>query len=459
MNKKFTVKIAVIGFLMLVLLIPLNMIEGVVSERSNFRDHASRSIAQSWTGKQKIIGPILVVPYVQYYKKRDWDKNLKAYQETKYSRTKQLYILPEKLLINGEIITENRKRGLYNVPVYSTDLDIKGQFNNKAVIKVSRKYGRNIKWKKSYLSVIVSDIRGISEQPELHWNYKKYAFASGSAFDQEGNGMHANLYKITSAKETHYPFSFRVNIKGMESIQFSAIGKSTAVNIKANWPHPSFIGRYLPSSRTITDKNFDARWKLSSFSSDMPRLIKNCQKNDCRSFLNNTFGVELMNSVDIYHKTERSVKYAILFISLAFITFFLFEIMKNLRLHPMQYLLVGLSLSFFYLLLISLSEHMAFVYAYSIATSASVITLGVYISAVLKSMKLGIGFTAMISLLYMMLYAILVSEDNALLMGSLLFFSILSLVMFVTRKLDWYEVTDKLTNQSILKTENIGDVK
>ncbi len=428
------------------------MIEGVVSERSYFRDQASRSIAQSWTGKQKIIGPVLVVPYVQYYKKREWDKNLKAYQETKYSRTKRLYILPEELSIDGEIVTENRKRGLYNVPVYSTDLNIKGQFNNKEVIKVSRKYGSNIKWKRSYLSVIVSDIRGISEQPRLSWANNKYEFASGSAFDQDGNGMHANLSKIISTKNTQYPFSFKVNIKGMESIQFSAVGKSTAVNIKANWPHPSFIGRYLPSSRTITDTNFDANWKLSSFSSDMPRLIKDCQKNKCRSFLNNTFGVKLINSVDIYHKTERSVKYAILFISLAFITFFLFEIMKNLRLHPMQYLLVGLSLSFFYLLLISLSEHMAFLYAYSIATSASVIVLGVYISAVLKSWTRGLSFTAMISLLYTMLYAILVSEDNALLMGSLLFFAILSLVMFVTRKLDWYDVTNKLANQAVLET-------
>lgn len=453
MNKKFAIKIAVIGFLMLVLLIPLNMIEGIVSERSYFRDHASKSIAQSWTGKQKIIGPVLVVPYVQYYKKREWDKNLKEYQETKYSRTKKIYILPEKLLINGSIVTENRKRGLYNVPVYSTDLDIKGNFTNKDIIKIHRKHGNTIKWKKSYLSVIVSDIRGISEQPELNWNYKKYEFTSGSAFEQQGNGMHANLSKLSSDKETHYPFSFQVNIKGMESIQFSAVGKSTSVNVKANWPHPSFIGRYLPSSRTITDENFDANWKLSSFSSDMPRLIKSCQKNDCRSFLNNTFGVELMNSVDIYHKTERSVKYAILFISLAFITFFLFEIMKNLPLHPMQYLLVGLSLSFFYLLLISLSEHMAFIYAYSIATSASVITLGIYISTILKNMKLGIGFTVMISLLYMMLYAILISEDNALLMGSLLFFSILSLVMFVTRKLDWYDVTNKLANQTVFETE------
>lgn len=453
MNKKFTLKIGVIALLMFALLIPLNMIEGVVSERSYFRDHASQSIAQSWTGKQKVIGPVLVVPYIQYYKKREWDKNLKAYQETKYSRTKKIYILPEKLNINGNVKTSNLKRGLYNVPVYETRLDVNGEFDNKKIISLSRTYGKNIRFKKSYVSILVSDIRGISEQPVLSWDNKKFEFSSGSAFEPNGNGMHAMLDKPEHNKIKTYPFNFNVNLKGMEIIQFAALGKSTLVKIKANWPHPSFIGRYLPTSRTVNNDSFTASWKLSSFSSDMPRLIKECEANNCQSFLNNTFGVELINSVDIYHKTERSVKYAILFISLAFITFFLFEIMKNLRLHPMQYLLVGLSLSFFYLLLISLSEHMTFALAYSIATSANVITLGVYISAILNSWKRGIGFSAMITLLYTMLYAILISEDNALLMGSLLFFAILTLVMYVTRKLDWYEVTDKLSNQAVLKAE------
>lgn len=301
--------------------------------------------------------------------------------------------------------------------------------------------------------MIVSDIRGISEQPVLSWGNKQYEFSSGSAIDQFGNGMHASLGGLESNKTATYPFSFKVNLKGMETIQFAPVGKSTTVKVKANWPHPSFIGRYLPTQRNIDDQQFDATWQLSSFSSDMPRLIKACQENNCGNFLNNTFGVALINSVDIYHKTERSVKYAILFISLTFITFFLFEIMKSLRLHPMQYLLVGLSLTFFYLLLISLSEHMAFISAYGIAASANVVTMGVYISAVLKSRKLAAGFSGMISLLYLMLYAILISEDNALLMGSLLFFAILSLVMIVTRKLDWYEVTDKLANQTVLKAE------
>lgn len=453
MNLKFSFKIGIISFLMLVLLVPLGMIEGVVSERSYFRDMASQSIARSWTGKQKLIGPVLVVPYIEYYKKREWDKNLKAYQETRYSRTKKIYILPEKLTINGEVVTENRKRGLYSVPVYATELDVTGTFDNRAIMKLARAKGKNIRFKKSFVSVLVSDIRGISEQPKLTWGDKQFEFSSGSEFEHYGNGMHAVLEKTRHNKAQNIAFAFNINLKGMEELQFAAVGKSTLVNVKANWPHPSFIGRYLPTSRTIESDKFNASWKLSSFSSDMPRLVKNCEANDCQLFLNNTFGVELINSVDIYHKTERSVKYAILFISLAFISFFLFEVMKNLRLHPMQYLLVGLSLSFFYLLLISLSEHMAFVMAYSIATSANIAILGIYISAILKSWKRGLGFSVLLLLLYSMLYVILISEDNALLMGSLLFFTILSLVMFITRKLDWYEVTKKLSDKAVLKKD------
>lgn len=453
MNKKFTIKIATIFGLALALMIPLSMIEGVVSERSMYRDEVKANIAQSWTGTQKFLGPVLIVPYVEKYTKKEWDKNLKAYKQNTYFRRKQIYLLPEQLRIRGEITTEQRRRGLYSIPVYASDLLVEGAFTNQQLVALWKKKGRNISWKRPYVSMLVSDIRGISEQPKLSWARGEYEFTSGSGMDNWDNGMHASIPKMQVNKHKPYHFSFRVNLKGMEKIEFAPVGKSTDVSIKANWPHPSFIGRYLPSQRTINDAGFEASWKMSSFSSDMPRLIKACQANECNDFIDNTFGVALINSVDIYHKTERSVKYAVLFISLTFIIFFLFEIMKDLRLHPLQYLLVGLSLTFFYQLLVSLSEHMAFLSAYVIAALSNVVVIGTYISEVLKSRQRALGFSAMLLLLYAMLYAILISEDNALLMGSLLFFTILSLVMFVTRKLDWYQVTDKLANQAVLKKE------
>ncbi|MET0081327.1 MAG: cell envelope integrity protein CreD, partial [Candidatus Thiodiazotropha lotti] len=234
--------------------------------------------------------------------------------------------------------------------------------------------------------------------------------------------------------------------------------KNTHVDIQADWPDPSFFGRYLPSSRVIDAAGFQANWNVSSFSSNAAQHISACESGNCSQLMLDGFGVRLFNSVDIYQQSERSVKYALLFIVLTFASFFLYEVMKGLRLHPMHYLLVGLSLTVFYLLLISLSEHMAFHSAYLVATLASAALIGFYIGSVLASRKHGVGITTALLLLYGMLYAILSSEDNSLLMGSLLIFGVLSLVMVVTRRVDWYAFTDglsvKIANQS--ESEQIG---
>jgi inner membrane protein len=451
MSDRFVYKILIIMGITLGLMIPLTLIEGVVSERSHYRDTVRQDIAQSWTGSQKFLGPILKVPYVVRYKKKEWDEKLKAYEYNTYYLHKVLYVLPDNLEINGSIQTEQRQRGIYSIPVYASDLKIKGSFSNHKIMELQSKLGGKIEWKRARLSMLVSDIRGISQQPLLHWSNSQIEFRSGSDIESWDSGMHAVLSRLNTKVGKTYQFEYEVNLKGMETLEFSPVGNNTVVNITSPWPHPSFIGRYLPNQRSISEQGFSAQWTMSAFSSDMPRLLKSCEEGNCNEFVANSFGVALMNSVDIYHKTERSVKYALLFISLTFIVFFLFEVMKDLRLHPMQYLLVGLSLTFFYQLIISLSEHMPFIAAYFIAAAANVSLIGFYISAVLKGRKRALGFSTMLTTLYSMLYAILISEDNSLLMGSLLFFAILALVMIITRKLDWYKVTEQLAEQSVEK--------
>ena len=176
--------------------------------------------------------------------------------------------------------------------------------------------------------------------------------------------------------------------------------------------------------------------------------MNQCQYGDCNDLMANTFGVSLIQPIDIYQQTERSVKYASLFIVLTFVVFFLFEIMKSMRLHPMHYVLVGASLTLFYLLLISISEHIDFFWAYVISSLANIAVISIYISEVLQSRLRAAAFTGLLLLLYGMLYAILRSEDNALLMGSLLIFGILSAVMVITRKLDWYKVAEQISRQT-----------
>jgi inner membrane protein len=449
MKNKFMVKLVVIGALMMGLMIPLAMIEGVVSERSAYRNQAKSSIAASWTGEQKFLGPLLVVPYSEKLSRKVWDKNLEDYRHEVYHQDRRLLILPEALEINADIATEERSRGIYAIPVYNSALAVQGTFNNRKVLELLKQGNISIAWDKAFVSLIVSDIRGIVTQPLLNWDDKTLEFVSGSGLEQHGNGMRAQITGLKNTGPVSHAFSFEVHLHGMESLQFSPVGKSTRVNVRSDWLHPSFIGRYLPGERNIDPQGFNASWQVSSFSSDMERVAVLCLQGNCNDYINNTFGVSLLQSVDIYQQAERSVKYAILFISLSFVAFFLFEVMKSMRLHPMQYLLVGCALSVFYLLLVSLSEHIDFGRAYLIASLTNAGLIGLYIGAVLESRLRAAVFTGLLLLLYGMLYVILCSEDNALLMGSLLIFAILALVMVITRKLDWYRVADQLSSQAV----------
>lgn len=450
MNPNMTKKLVMVVFLIMMLMIPLTMITNVVKERSSYREEARHSIAESWTGEQKVLGPLLVVPYKEYYKKKVWNAKKEDYQFETHHWDKKIYLAPEQLGLRGDIATDERSRGLYTIPVYTSDLTVSGHFTTQKLLQLRKQSQHRIEWQPAYLSVVVNDVRGVVEQPQLQWQGKPVEFLSGAQLDSLNRGMHAELGTL-GTKEEKIPFSFRLLLRGMEKLQFSPLGKSTSVEMSADWPHPSFIGRYLPGERGIDAQGFVAKWNISSFSSGMPQLLAECQQGHCGALMEDTFGVYLFNSVDIYQQSERAVKYAMLFIGLIFVAFFLFEVLKGLRLHPMQYLLVGLGLSVFYLLLISLSEHLAFSQAYLLAALASTGVIGFYVSGVLHSVRHGITITAGLLLLYAMLFGILRSEDNALLMGALLLFSVLSLVMVVTRRVDWYAIGEGMAARSVLK--------
>lgn len=437
-------KMLVIGALVGLLVVPLAMIQDVVYERSSYRDQASYSIAQSWTGSQNVIGPLLVVPYKVHRTEKYWDGNLKRYERRPVTYEREFYIAPQKLVIDADVKTETRKRGIYAVPVYHGDFAFSGRFDPRQLDELIKQQEDQVELQPAYLSVVTSDVRGIAWQPVLNWGAKTHEFVADAHIKGLRDGMHAPLGEL-ARDAGPVDFSFSLSLRGMENLGFSPVGKSNVVSMKANWPSPSFMGRYLPTTRSIDDKGFTATWNVSSFSSNVPQILDKCATNSCSGLAEDWFGVKLFNSVDVYQQSDRSVKYGILFILLTFVAFFLFEVMKGLRLHPMQYLLVGLDLSVFYLLLISLSEHMAFGLAYLIATLASTSLIAFYVSSVLRSIKLGSIISGALLLLYAMLYGILGSEDNALLMGTLLLFGVLSLVMIVTRRVDWYAITDNMS--------------
>ncbi len=441
MQKAIIYKFLAIGGLSLLLLVPLSMISIVISERDSYRDGVIKDIAESWTGSQKITGLVFVAPYKEKVKLEvdinDGRKDKTVLKERTLKKYK--YFLPEDLTINGDITTEERYRGIYKVPVYLADLKLEGHFSIPKMLGITENI-QNITWQQPYIVLGIKDIRGINRSVKLHLNKQNIPLLPGTHTSFIKQGTHAFL-KFEHTKEQRLDFNVALELRGMEQLLFLPTDKFTKVNLSSPWPHPSFVGRFLPKIREVTEEGFTASWETSFFASNMLQRLKSCTENKkCHEFNNNSFGVTLHQGVDIYLQAERSVKYALLFVGLTFVAFFLFEILKGLQIHFVQYGLVGVALALFYLLLISLSEHIDFGISYAIASSACVSLLAFYVSFVLRSVTRGLIFGGTLVGLYGALYMLLRSEDYALLMGSGLLFGILTFIMAITRHVDWYKI-------------------
>lgn len=443
MQKTLLAKALIIGFLSLLLLIPLGMIGGKVGERQSYRDAVRHEISESWTGPQTLSGPVLVVPYLEYIRTRVWDKELERYVDQVNEHARKLYFFPRQLNIAAEIQTEERYRGIYSVPVYTSMLKISGEF--KVPAHFNTETTRDIRWEHAFLSLGVGDVRGIREGLSLDWRGQSKVFMPGSGIRPFAQGVHADLNSLYSVSEKSYVFAVNMKLAGTERLNVIPVGEDTRITMLSPWPHPGFIGRFLPESRNVGAQGFDAAWSVSHFSTNMEEIFNSCVKEQCADFENSQLGVSFLQPVDIYSLTDRALKYGILFIGLTFGVFFLFEILKRMAIHPVQYGLVGLALAVFYQLLISLSEHMTFNGAYLIAAVASIGLITFYVCYVLKSALRGMGFGCILSLLYGMLLLILKSEDHSLLMGSILVFLALAAAMFLTRKVDWYKLGEPKT--------------
>jgi inner membrane protein len=281
----------------------------------------------------------------------------------------------------------------------------------------------------------VSDLRGLQNHPKLRWASQEWEFRADGAGEGLGRGLVVELGPVAQLQAQDYAFEIPAfQLMGTQELSLAPVAEDTQVNLRSNWPSPSFGGRFLPVTHTIDDKGFESRWQVSSLSRDLTPVLWGRQ--GARS--TEAFDISFVEPVNIYLQSERAVKYGFLFVGLTFAGFFLFEMLKRLPIHPMQYLLVGVSLALFFLLLISLSEHTSFLLAYGAAAGSSVLLLWFYLTSVLKSWGHAAAFTGGFTVLYGVLYGLLASEDNALLMGSLLLFCALAGTMLATRKLDWY---------------------
>jgi inner membrane protein len=438
MNKTLGFKLGTIALLILLLLIPLLMIDNLIDERQNLRDGVLHDIARSASFDQQISGPLLVVPYRKV--QRRWiDKGGQSVQETN-TIAGHLYFLPETFDADLGVDTELRKRGIYQARLFHAQGRLSGRFQLPERWGIDKDFD-DYRFDKPFLVVGISDIRGIENALELNIDNQRLAFEAGTGLDWLRSGVHVALPQLDGQQARGFNYGFDLALQGTGQLHLLPVGRTSSVDMRANWPHPSFVGSYLPNRREIDDKGFSAHWQTSFFATNLEDALRQCASGgQCAEFSERTFGVSFIDPVDQYLKSERAIKYALLFIALTFAGCFLFEVLKNLSVHPVQYILVGVALAFFYLLLLSLSEHIGFGLAYGLSASACVLLLGFYLSHVLRSLVRGVGFAAGLAVLYAMLYGLLSAEDYALLMGSLLCFGLLGVFMVLTRRLDWARV-------------------
>jgi len=440
MNRNLSVKLAMITALIVLLLIPLLLIGNLISERQARRDVVLDDIARSSSTNQQLSGPVLVVPYRKT--EREWktdDKTGNRYQQESHS-SGRLYFLPQRFDLAADLRTELRARGIYEARLYHASNHIEADFQLPAQLGITDNLA-DYQFDAPFLAVGISDIRGIEAGLKLELDGQRLEFQPGTQVGWLGNGVHVQLPMLDASQARQLKIGFDLGLQGTGRFNVLPVGRESSVALKADWPHPSFVGDYLPVQRSVEASGFTAKWQTSFFSTNLQERLDICvQSLDCDNFRNTTFGVNLVDPVDQYLKADRAIKYALLFVALTFAGFFLFEVLKRLAIHPMQYALVGFALALFYLLLLSLAEHIGFALAYGLSASGCVLLIGFYVSHVLHSWRNGLGFGAGLAALYGLLFGLLSAEDYALLMGSLLLFAMLGLFMVLTRRLDWYGV-------------------
>ena len=447
-----TVKVVGIGILVLLLLIPLAMVGGLVRERQERQLSVERELSSIWGAAQTVAGPVLSIPYESVCEVQTAVQSGQVVSNLQACE-KVGHFLPETLSVGGPVKTEVRSRGIFDVVVYRADLHLAGSFARPSFGELSAETGAGpigkIHWERASLGVGIPDLRGIRGRVDLDWQGRKVPFSPGVADPGLwSSGLRAPLRLDASKGETaagkpaageRMPFALSLSLAGSSGLRFLPFGRQTRLALRSPWASPGFSGAFLPETRRVGEDGFEATWNVSYYGRSFPQSWSSSQTPGLLTAISaSSFGVDLVQPVDVYQKTERSVKYGALFLVLTFVTFFLFELFQPIRVHPVQYLMVGFALCLFYVLLLSIAEQVAFGVAYLVAGGATVALLGAYTAAVLRGKGRAAVFAGVLALLYGYLYVLLQAEDYALLLGSVGLFSILALIMLITRRVDWY---------------------
>lgn len=426
------VKFLLVALITVAMSVPLLFIFIALAQREDYAREAASDIARGWGGAQVIGGPVLAVPYVVSEAQRSAEGVVSAVDVRRTA-----VFLPKLLKVDATARTETRSRGIFDVTVYTADVVLDGTFTTPdfAELGVTPK---SIQWDQAVLMLAISDLQGLAENASVSWGPSKAAVPFRPGLVQElaaYPGINARV--PLTADKAELAFSIALKLRGTGDLQFAAAGEETDVTAKANWPHPSFQGNFLPVERSIGANGFSARWKVPHLARNLPQSMPT-PDNLTNGFNIASFGVSFYQPVKFYLLVERALKYAILFIGLAFLSFFLIETLSGARIHGVQYLLIGGAQVVFYLLLLSLAEQIGFDLAYLLAAAATVLLISAYAWSALKSSSRALVAFAVLSVLYALLFLLLKQEDYALIIGASAAFAAVAVTMYVTRNVDWY---------------------
>jgi inner membrane protein len=424
------IRVIVLICLVVVAQAPIWMLGDLIRERQQRRDSAIHDVGSKWGVQQTLTGPLLVIPYVTHVTEED-ARGVRTTRLIRHTAT----FLPEELSIHGGLDTQKRRRGIFTVPVYRSALDVQAVFTRPSLVEWGVSDG-DVQWTDAQVVIGLSDVRALEAPAVIEWNRTATELLPGTGDSTPlASGVHANV--SLPGEASSLTFRAPLEFKGSSGLYWAALGKTTVVGLKSNAASPSFQGNWLPSRRSVTPQGFQAEWKIPYLGRNFPQSWRD---DGVKGELLQTaaFGVDLIETVDHYRMAERSVKYAGLFLLLTFATLWLVEVLCAVRLHPVPYILIGCAMCVFYLLELSLSEHLGFGPSYLIATGAIVAQIGAYGVAVLKTVRRAAIVAGMVAALYTYLYVVLTNEDYALLIGSIGVFALLAIIMRLTRNVDWY---------------------
>lgn len=409
--------------------LPLMMVRELINERADYRSEVVDAIEQSTSGSQKLAGPLIAIPITETLTRMENQK------EVNYQRSWVYYWLPESLAVAGKQTVESRRVGIYSGQVWHNVLQIKASFDPLRLAALRK---TNIVLGQPRLVVSVGDARGIGaiHAPEVNGNV--LSVEPGLGISGDGAGIHMPMPALAEDNKP-LEIAFSLDLNGTGEFSLVPLGRNSELQLTSNWPHPGFLGSFLPTQREVSAAGYRAHWQSSWFANDMGSYFKDDMEIPWSRLP--AFSADVMSLADQYQLTDRATKYAILLIGLTFMAIFVFESLTRRPLHPMQYLLVGLSLVLFYLVLLALSEHIGFTAAWLAASLSGAVMNGIYLQAVLRGWRNSLLFVAALLLLDGVMWFLLHSEDSALLLGTGVLALALSVLMFLTRRVDWYALS------------------